>query len=295
VKRCLACSEGFTDDDWRCPKCGWSPTRVDGFLLFAPDPVSGDGGFDASSFARLAAAEDKNFWFRARNRLLVWSLGRYGSGARSFMEVGCGTGYVLKGLTAANGTLRFVGGEIYAEALPFAAARVSDAQLLQFDARQTPFEEEFDAIGAFDVLEHVIEDEAVLHELHRATKSDGLLMITVPQHPRLWTDLDARAHHVRRYRRSEIESKIRRSGFKIVRSTSFNFVLLPIMLFARMLRRLARLERVMPDELDIGRRTNAVFEYLMRMELALIRCGLSFPWGGSRLVVAVKTSGENQR
>jgi SAM-dependent methyltransferase len=208
------------------------------------------------------------------------------------LEVGCGTGYVLQGLHAASQDIQFVGGELYPEALPYASARLQDAQLLQFDARLTPFEEEFDAVGAFDVLEHVVEDEVVLAEIHRAMKPGGLLMITVPQHTQLWTEADTHAHHVRRYERSDIEAKIALSGFRIVRSTSFNFILMPLMLVARLLRRRKRLQQLMPDELSIGKRLGKVLEFCMSMESALIRWGLSFPWGGSRLVVAVRTSQE---
>lgn len=295
MRRCLACSECFEASEWLCPACGWTPERVDGYFVFVPEAGGGEEGFDVTSFARLADTEDRNFWFRVRNRLLAWSLSRYGTHVKSFLEVGCGTGYVLNGLSAANRDVRFVGGELFVQALPFAAARVPDAQLLQFDARRIPFEEEFDAVGAFDVLEHVVEDEDVLREMQRAVKPTGLLMITVPQHPRLWTDLDASAHHVRRYSCSEIEAKVRRSGFKVVRSTSFNFVLTPMMILARVLRRWKRMQGVLPDELDVGRWTNAVFEFVMKVEFALIRRGLSFPWGGSRLVVAVKTGGEGAR
>ena len=41
------------------------------------------------------------------------------------------------------------------------------------DARQIPFEKEFDLIGAFDILEHVEEDELVLKQMYKACKPGG--------------------------------------------------------------------------------------------------------------------------
>src|SRR5215208_4716753 len=40
---------------------------------------AGDGaaGFDADAFVRLAAVEERSFWFRNRNRLIVSTLRRY--------------------------------------------------------------------------------------------------------------------------------------------------------------------------------------------------------------------------
>lgn len=54
-----------------------------------------------------------------------------------------------------------------------------------------PFRKEFDTIGVFDVLEHVHEDEQILAQMHRAVHPDGGgIMLTVPQHPWLWSPTD---------------------------------------------------------------------------------------------------------
>jgi len=36
--------------------------------------------------------EWRHFWFAARNELIAWALSRFFPEARSFLEVGCGTG-----------------------------------------------------------------------------------------------------------------------------------------------------------------------------------------------------------
>ena len=59
-----------------------------GFPAFAPQLARAETGFDQANFSALAGLEERNFWFRARNRLIVWALGRYFPGAKRFLEAG---------------------------------------------------------------------------------------------------------------------------------------------------------------------------------------------------------------
>jgi len=102
------------------------------------------------------------------------------------------------------------------------------------DARKIPFEEEFDVIGLFDVIEHIEEDDLVLSQVNSALKSNGVVIITVPQHMCLWSAADEYACHIRRYSKYEIEQKITNAGFEILRSTSFVTLLLPALFLSRM-------------------------------------------------------------
>lgn len=277
----------------RCSNCGWAPDEVDGFLAYAPDLAHGGGGFEAAYFPELAALEEKNFWFRSRNKLLQWALGRFHPDFTSFLEVGCGTGFVLAGLSRLNTEARFAGSEIFTAGLEFASKRLPNALFIQMDARAIPFVEEFDVVGAFDVLEHIDEDELVLSQMHAALKKNGTLMITVPQHPWLWSSFDDYSHHFRRYTEMELRQKIEKAGFEIVRNTSFVTVLLPIMALSRLLRRRKPIEDIdLSAELRLPPVVNAVFGWALACEAAFIKAGFSFPIGGSRLVIARKRSGE---
>ncbi len=53
--------------------------------------------FPEETFAALAAAEAGHWWFRARNRVLLWALVSRVGHFDSFLEIGCGTGFVLEG------------------------------------------------------------------------------------------------------------------------------------------------------------------------------------------------------
>jgi SAM-dependent methyltransferase len=250
--------------------------------------------FDAACFSRLAALETGNFWFEARNRLVVWALGRYFASARSFLEIGCGTGFVLAGIQRAFPLLTLAGAEIWSEGLAHAGGRAPGAALFQMDARHMPFEEEFDVIGAFDVLEHIEQDAAVLSEMFRSVRAGGGVMLTVPQHPFLWSRTDEQARHKRRYTRGELVDKVRRAGFEIARVTSFVSLLLPAMALSRWTRGAARDGDPLP-ELSIDPRLNGALGGVLAVERALIERGVSFPAGGSLLLVARKAEAPARR
>jgi SAM-dependent methyltransferase len=156
------------------------------------------------------------------------------------------------------------------------------------DARKIPFSEEFDVIGAFDVLEHVEEDEEILSQIFKAVKRGGGTIITVPQHPVLWSHQDRYSFHKRRYTRRGLTRKVEKAGFRIVWTTSYVFLLLPLMFLSRLARSMKGDEFDIFRELRIGSLLNLVLSKIMSAELSMVRRGLSLPAGGSLLLVGRK-------
>jgi SAM-dependent methyltransferase len=256
--------------------------------MMAPREVA--EGFDPELFERLAEVEDRSFWFRARNRLIVQLVSEIVDPGAQFLEIGCGTGYVLQALVRECG-LEATGSDPFATALAYARQRVPEATFVELDARAMPYEESFDLAGAFDVLEHVDDDVAVLRGLHRAIRPGGFVVLTVPQHPALWSAADTYAHHVRRYRRAELVDRVRRSGLVPVRVTSFVTSLLPFMAASRWrLRRNPQTYDPIAD-LVLSRPVNRAFEGVLDFERRLIGRGIDLPAGGSLVLVARREGG----
>lgn len=290
MKVCHACGATSGDDSWTCSACGHSPAVIDGFTAFAPALAATNTGFRSDYFADLADLEAGSFWFRARSALITWAIGTYLPAPRHVLEIGCGTGFVLSGIRSAFPSADLAGSEIFTAGLAFAAARVPSARFYQMDARRIPFREEFDVIGAFDVIEHIAEDEAVLAEVAEALRPGGGVLITVPQHPALWSAQDEHAFHVRRYVAADLRRKVEAAGLEVLRMTSFVSLLLPFMFVSRRRMR-ARAPDPEFDAIDavrLPRPVNTALEAVMTIERALIRLGVSFPAGGSLLVVARK-------
>ena len=240
--------------------------------------------FDPGWYEELAAKEDAHFWFRARAGLIVRFLREHAGGMRSFAEFGCGTGHVLTAVAAAFPAARLVGTEYFEEALPFARSRVPRAEFVRLDLLDSPFESRFDAVGAFDVVEHIEDDLGALRSIARSLVPGGVAVVTVPQHRWLWSWQDECSMHRRRYSRDELRAKLRAAGLEPVADASFVSLLLPAMLLSRRGR-----PGETPDpmaEFRIHPALNRALDAVMRAESWLIGKGLRFPAGGSLLAVA---------
>jgi len=79
----------------------------------------------------------------------------------------------------------------------------------------------FDLICAFDVIEHVDDDERALAELARVAAPGAALITSVPLHPKQWTSFDDFVGHRRRYEPRELIPKLARHGFSVERSAAF--------------------------------------------------------------------------
>jgi SAM-dependent methyltransferase len=241
--------------------------------------------YDPAFFEALRALEAGSFWFRARNAMVMEAIERHFPLARDFAEIGCGTGFVLEGLAAGRPGLRLTGADAFSRGLAFARGRVSGARFVRADARSLPFREAFDAVGAFDVLEHIDDDEAVLVEMAGAVKPGGGLLLTVPQHPRLWSPADEQAGHVRRYSRKELIGKVRGAGFEVVAVTGFVSLLLPALAALRLAKK-RRPAGASLAGLALPRALDAFLGAVMALERRVILGGFSFPFGGSLFLAA---------
>lgn len=242
--------------------------------------------FPADAFDNLAQVEAGNWWFRARNRLLLWVLKKKLPPFRSFLEVGCGTGYVLEGVNEAFPGLDLFGSEYFEEGLAHARARIPNAIFTQLDATRMDEVDRYDVIGAFDVIEHIEDDETVLKNLWRALKNNGAVLITVPQHRWLWSEADVHAGHFRRYRKGELSNKLEEAGFSIEYMTSFVFLLAPLMWLSRVRAKKGKYDPM--AEFKIPRWINSILNGVMDIEFCLLRIGINLPFGGSLLAVARK-------
>lgn len=192
----------------------------------------------------------------------------------------------MRGIANAFPSWRLEGSEYFEDGLVFARQRVPQCKFRQLDATAMTEDNAYDCIGSFDVLEHIDDDERVLSNFNRALRTRGFLVLTVPQHPWLWSAADDYAHHVRRYTVQELRRKVLHAGFRIEYCTSFVSLLLPLMALQRLSTR--NLNYNPDDEFKISRLMNTALYLVMQLELTLLKVGLRFPAGGSLLLLARK-------
>lgn len=267
--------------------------EIDGFRCYAPELARSYTDYPSEGFDVTAAVEATSFWCRTRTRIIRDVIVRFTDSSRTLdmLEIGCGIGGVVAQLRPLR-HLHLTASEIYLQALQYARSRVPGVEFIQLDATAIPFHSEFDIIGAFDVLEHIAEDETVLRGVAAALRPSGLLLVTVPQHKWLWSDLDEIVFHKRRYTRSELLAKLRRAGFQTLFCSSFVTLLFPAMAASRLMSRLrgpsADRKAAFAAEVTLPPLLNRICDSVMRVDEVALRAGVSLPFGGSLLAVARK-------
>ena len=285
MKLCAACGGVVAGREWHCASCEWrAPMRTGGVPCLLNTSADVVEAFTADQISNLEAVDPRHFWFAARNELIVWALTHHFPAARTVLEVGCGIGRVLGAVGRARPDLRLTGADVADSSLRIAARAAPNAELICADTRSLPYDQEFDVVGAFDVLEHIPEHGEALQAMARATTPGGGVILTVPQHPALWHPVDAYSGHHRRYTRSASLTLVREAELDVLRVTSFVSLLLPALVVSRLARRNST--PVPSREFTVSGRVNGVAMAIMRAELALIKAGVSFAAGGSLLIVA---------
>ena len=98
-----------------------------------------NGGFKPECFENLASLEATNFWFKVRNRIILWAINKYSKNFDSYLEIGCGTGFVTQAVANKFPNTRLTGSEYFEEGLMFARQRLPKANFIQLDARKMLF------------------------------------------------------------------------------------------------------------------------------------------------------------
>ncbi len=258
-----------------------------------------DSGFDLTD--ETAAT---SFWVRSRNRLFTWLVKQEQTrlGQARLLDVGCGTGEFFQHLTDQT-SLSLTGSEIYLRGLHLAKLRQPGVEFIQYDVTQGALDREFEIVTAFDVFEHIEQDVQGMRNIHENLTKDGVLILSVPQHKFLWSRLDEIVCHKRRYARAEMVEKLTLSGFTPVRITSHVFTLFPLMCLSRLLDKAKPApaadqsnaqpnaqSNALSDRVTFSSPVNWVFNMIMYLDEAMIRLGISLPFGGTLVVVARKSA-----
>ena len=249
--------------------------------------------YDPQFFARIAAIEEKHFWFSSRARVIraivsqtVQSL----PPGYVVMEIGCGTGMVLRHLVEVCKQGRVIGLDLYPEAVAFAAAKAG-CPVVAGDIAHPPPLERADVIGMFDVLEHLPDDNKALRDVRAMLGPGGVLLLTVPAHMSLWSYFDIAAKHCRRYDRRSLINVLAASGFEIEYVTEFMLATLPLLWLKRRSRSESAndqntvAEKTL-DELQIIPGLNAILKLVLAWEPYAIQRRWQLRGGSSLLAIA---------
>ncbi len=100
--------------------------------------------------------------------------------------------------------------------------RERGAQVVLGQVGSLPFADStFDLVCAFDVVEHVDDDDGALSELSRVARPGGTLLVSMPLHPLLWSPFDEFVGHKRRYEPALLLAKLAQHCLVVERSAGF--------------------------------------------------------------------------
>ena len=260
-----------------------------------PDGVWRGRGREAVSYPAAGnnecfAIEDNSFWFAHRNACLLALLQRFPTPG-PFFDIGGGNGFVAAALQSKGG-LPVVLVEPGADGIRHAQARGLRA-VVHATLKEARFRDQsLPAMGFFDVLEHIEDEQGFLGEVRRCLAANGRIYLSVPAGRWLWSDADVQAGHFRRYTFAGLRQALHRAGFRPLFLSKI-FSPLPMPLF---------LCRTLPSL--FGRRRQAVRSYssqhhtrgqnLMQpvwlWEAGRLARGTRIPFGTSCLAVAELSS-----
>jgi SAM-dependent methyltransferase len=96
------------------------------------------------------------------------------------------------------------------------------AQVVLGQVTSLPFAAEaFELVCALDIIEHVDDDDRALSEVSRVAKPGGVVLVSMPLHPSLWTSFDDFVGHKRRYEPQQLLAKLTQHDLQVERSAAF--------------------------------------------------------------------------
>lgn len=233
-------------------------------------------------YAELYQVENTHWWHQHKRAVCHQRISRMKIG--KVLDVGVGTGKILEELKQLN--WQVFGVDIDQQAQLHSRKRRIDLKIADV-SQSLPFKDNyFDAVLALDVLEHIKNDNLALIEIKRVVKPNGIILISVPAYPRLYSYWDKMLGHCRRYSKADLTQLIKKSGLKIeFLSYYFSWLLLPAVII-RMIKKIFNIKTIS----DFQTNTNNflilfIIKILSKIELLLLKY-INLPFGLSLICVA---------
>ena len=188
---------------------------------------------EAAEIRKLAALEQKHWWYRERRRVLARSLD-------ALVRTGEKPGRALDIGAAGGGNTRVLRDRNWdATALEYGeegagVARGRGLPVIRGDAIALPMADEaVDLVVAYDVLEHIEDDKSAVREIARVLRPGGTALVAVPCDMELWSEHDTAVGHFRRYDRDGLLNLLSSAGLRIEEVRSWNVLLRPVAAWRR--------------------------------------------------------------
>ncbi len=173
----------------------------------------------------------EHWWWRSREEFLLKVIQGLKLPIKpNILDIGCGDGLFLESLSEFGGIIE--GLESDSSLVSRDSASRHRIHIGPFDRTFKP-NKQYGLILMLDVLEHLPEPEAALKHAVELLDSDGLVVITVPAFPCLWTTHDDINHHYVRYTKQSLKRLATSASLRIDLMRYFFHWLVPLKLAVR--------------------------------------------------------------
>jgi len=209
-----------------------------------------------------------------------------GSVIGNVLDIGCGTGNILKILGGLY-SLNLFGVDISKKAIEYCKIRnlknvyLANAENLPFESNQ------FDLILALDVIEHLQNPFKTISELYRVGRNGCFIIITVPSFQKLYSTHDISLGHIKRYNKVDLLQLINSVPIIIEKLSYYNFFLFIPIALIRLIRKiqLSNSQRDYQSDLsECSSLINTFLKNILFFESKILE-KTTFPFGLSLIVV----------
>jgi len=171
-----------------------------------------DNLMDDSSMEEELEVLESNFssWLKEKTNLIASLIH-----GKKVLEVGCGTGNLIQFLSRNN--LDICGSDYSSIYLDKAKEKNPNVKFFKADLLDKPswkeYHNSFDTVIASEVIEHIEYDLEALKTIHTLVKPNGVVILTVPAFNFLYSSLDKKIGHFRRYSKKSICKVVEKAGF----------------------------------------------------------------------------------
>ena len=277
----------------RLERLGWNTEAlgpvVDG-VRFVGDSV--DVNYPVAGLAALGFEGGTGYWFDHRAQAVIHAL-MSTNDTLSIWDIGAGTGSMS--CRFARAAYEVVAVEPLADGAR-AIARLGVGTVFCGSLKSLNLPSNcLRVVGLFDVIEHIEDPAELVAEVHRVLEPGGVVVLTVPALPLLWSDEDEVAGHSRRYRRKDLDNLMSPLGFNRVASQYlFASLVVPALLVRVVPYKLGRrrsdeaILASMAVQLSPSRRINQVMRRILDVEQSASK-RVRLPFGTSVMGVYRRT------
>lgn len=203
---------------------------------------------------------ETHFYYTGKRKLIESLLKKANLPANAkILDVGCGTGSDLE-------VIKSFGEVTVLDIDQTALNKIPDNyKKIKMDLAEINLQiKKFDCIVAFDVLEHIKNEESGIKNLFKYLKKDGIFIGTVPAYQFLYSQHDKLLCHFRRYTRKNFIQKLEKKGFNKKYSGYWMSLLFPIAGLLRILKKQTNEQKT--DIRKIAKPINFIFSQILKFE-----------------------------